>query len=547
MNNFKDLANSYWNASAAISKLGEEQKKAQLLETKIPPKGALNHREKVAHIHDLEFYDLAYNCIGLNVSNLLGERKFTFEQAIRQLGREIVAVSNSQSGGIGFLNFDADMAKYIEDESVEELSEVFREFFMDLNTVSRKGCEKPYVTFNFGLDCSFSGKKCTQGILNACRQGDRFNRPFIFPNLVFKLKRDVNFTPGSPNYELYQLALETSAQRMIPSYFNCDSSYNQSVSPSEIGIMGCRTRVVDNLWGKAGGIRRGNIASSTVNLVQIALKSKGDKDRFFMNLAQIMDESRDTLISRLGTLVRDGDFSYVFEKGLYQGAENGSAEAMLRNGTLAVGFIGLWDALSVLHKQEWDSIDALRPFYEEALEVVKFMREKTDAYSKAFKLNFSLLATAAEGLCGQCAEYDWKIFKHPVCEKGFYTNSFHIPVNIPCDFTEKIELEGRFHSLCNGGAITYVELEEMPGENSEAIEDIVKVALESDCNYFGVNFPLDTCLQCGYAGRIATACPNCSSEAIKRLRRVSGYLAETDKFTRGKSLELAQRIPHFAN
>ena len=544
---FKDLANFSRNASGSIVSAGETARKNRLLDEIVPRRGAENHRAALSHIHDLEFYDETYNCIGLNVADLIGRPRCSFPKALRRLFREITALTNRQSGGIGFLNFDADMAEFVLDVSDDEIRESLRDFFSDLNCATRKGCEKPYITFNFGLDVSPAGRRVSRGLLAAYLAGDDDGRPFVFPNLVFKLKREINFSENAPNADLLSAAFDVTSRRMIPTYFNCDSSANRSAPAEKIGVMGCRTRVVDNLFGEKSGLRRGNVACASVNLVQAALLSEGDPATFFRILGRVVDETRDVLLHRFETLCRKKDFSEISGKQLYLGSESGGdTREILKNGTLAIGFIGLWDALSVLFGKEWTDLEAMRPYRESALRIVSFLRERTDSMTRENGLNFSLLATAAEGLCGKCAEHDGKRFDHPVCRKGYYVNSFHVPVETRCDVFEKIEFEGAFHALCNGGSISYVELSESPEGNAVAVEDLVREAVKRDCNYFGVNFPLDVCKKCGHVGRTAERCPRCGAASILRLRRVSGYLAETDRFTKGKSAELAARISHGA-
>ena len=182
------------------------------------------------------------------------------------------------------------------------------------------------------------------------------------------------------------------------------------------------------------------------------------------------------------------------------------------------------------------------------MDIIGHMREYTDKTTAEENLNFSLLASAAEGVTGNFAQYDsinlGKDFDE--CQKGYYTNSFHVPVNMNISYKDKIAFEGKFHSLCNGGAITYVELKEMPGRNVEAVREIIEYAYQNDCNYIGINFPMDNCKDCGYTGRIMGQCPRCNSAKIRRLRRVSGYLSEEDTFTTGKKKELYERKSHMA-
>lgn len=332
---------------------------------------------------------------------------------------------------------------------------------------------------------------------------------------------------------------------MVPTYFNCDTAGNSTADPHKIGIMGCRTRVVSNLYGEESGLNRGNIACVTINLVQLAFKANRQSDIFKNLLHRKMEDSKQLLIHRLKYLAENGNFSEIKNSRIYTGHEKSALE-MLKNGTLSIGFIGLWDALSVLHDIDFLNIEDMTPYKKEALEIIEFMQTTVEKYKEENNLNFSLLASAAEGVSGSFAEYDGMNLGKgtTVCQKGYYTNSFHVPVYIDCDYIQKIDYEAPFHKLCNGGCITYIEMEEMPGNNIEATKEIVEYAYNSGCNYIGINFPLDNCNDCGFIGRITNRCPKCGSTNLRKLRRVSGYLAEDNRFTRGKKNELKQRKTH---
>lgn len=541
-----DLANRKRNAAGEILEAGQDSKKNEILRNIVPKRYAEKHNSRTCHIHDLEYYNIIYNCLGISVKNMVGDRKRSFGNMMNALHRKIVELANMQSGGIGFIDFDSDVAAYIEEESDEEIIEIFHEFFLNLNMNTRKGCENPYVTFNFGLDTSKKGRRVAFLMLEAYEQGDDRGNPFIFPNMVFKMKSGVNREEDTENYDLYVKALSVTAKRMVPTYFNCDSTANALFPADTIGIMGCRTRVVTNVNGREGSLNRGNVACVTLNLVQMAYQSEGDMDKFYSILDENLADARGVLRHRFQTLCEQGMFEEYYGKGYYLGAESCNAREMLKNGTLSIGFIGLWDAMVVLKGRTMDSAFIMKEYYAEAIAIIRHMREYTDQITEEEHLNFSLLATAAEGVTGSFAQYDsthqGKDFD--VCKKGYYTNSFHVPVNMAVSYQEKIALEGEFHSLCNGGSITYVELREMPGRNVEAVQEIVEYACKMDCNYIGINFPMDYCTYCGYMGRIVGKCSCCQSDAIRRLRRVSGYLAEEDRFTTGKRKELKDRQFH---
>ena len=550
-----------------------------LLNNIIPKEFAQNHRECLYHIHDLEFYDLTYNCIGISIDNIIFEERvdeskdycqIDFYHMLRKLSRGIIDLTNRQSGGIGIINFDFDAAKYITDETDEEIYDALHEFLIDLNLSTRKGCEKPYVTLNFGLDTSKNGRRVSINLLNAFKTGfksdysrnkSQNNLPFIFPNLVFKVKKDINLYDYSPNYDIYINALSVTAKRMIPTYLNCDSFLNHDLNSRDLGIMGCRTRLGKNInsrdgYLKDGAMNRGNIAAITINLVRIAYKTKKlfdqinkivslDKnialDYFKKILGETMDSAKRLLLHRYNYLKENVDLSYVFSKKYY---------SALNDGSLSIGFIGLWDAISLLNDTLFLNKKDFEKSYADAYTIIEYMNNIISVYSEETKLNFSLLASSAEGVTGRFASYDQENL-YDVSENsflcnfhGFYTNSFHVPVDVKINYRDKIDLEGPFHKLCTGGSITYVEFKEMPNKNIEAVQEVVEYALEKDCNYVGINFPLDSCLECNFTGRIGNICPNCSSKNIRRLRRVSGYLSDIDSFTVGKRKELENRTNH---
>lgn len=551
MENGVDLANRKDNAASVIEAAGQKASKDRMLRDVIPEKYAREHEECVLHVHDLAFYDVTYNCIGVHVEDLLRlsckKCPGSFGEMLRFLSRGMVLLTNSQSGGIGLMNFDADAAAYLTKETDEEITEELNAFFQDLNIPSRRGCERPYVTLNLGLDATEKGRRVTRAVLAAFRKGDPDGKPFLFPNIVFKLRDAVNRTPGNPNYDLYQEALAVTAECMIPTYFNCDAKENRDFAPEDLGVMGCRTRIASNLCGTPGAFHRGNVACVTINLVQLALKAgEGNLQGFLDALDRVLPDAEGLLLHRFEVLCSRDNPGGIKTSGCWMDSESGDARKILSNGTLSIGFIGLWDALRVLHHESEPTSAWLHGHFDEAYGIARRMRDFTDAAAKRNHLNFSLLASSAEGVTGRFAAYDREHLGRDsfLCTQGYYTNSFHVPVTVPVSYLDKIALEGPFHALCNGGCITYVEFAEMPFSNTEAVQDAVDAAAEGGCSYFGVNFPLDFCRDCGTRRRLGTECPVCRGKHIVRLRRVSGYLSEESNFTTGKRREMEQRVSH---
>ena len=546
----RENANIKNNASGFVCMQGQKRIKSELLSDTIPEKMANLHKECSFHIHDLEFYELTYNCIGLSIGDIVKDDSLSFKQMLRRLYRRIVDLTNRQSGGIGFIEFDRDASQFITTETDDELVDELREFFGDINMPTRKGCEAPYVTLNIGLCKEENGRRVTRAVLDAFLLGNEYGKPFIFPNIVFKLKKGVNFDLNDPNHDLLEKAYGVTAKRMIPTYYNTDASFNSPFDSNKLGIMGCRTRVASNVNGKDGALNRGNIASVTINLPQIAYKSGNDLSRFYCILDDILESAKNLLIHRYETIVRDVDLTWLYEKQYYAGSEQyaltqDNAE-MMKHGTLAIGFIGLWDAIGIMFGHI-NRVEDIETHYSDGYSIIKHMRNYTDKTTRETGLNFSVLATAAEGTTGRLANYDdQNIGKgHQECRKGYYTNSFHVPVELNVPYWKKTEIEGPFHSLCNGGSITYMEFNEMPYRNVLAVEMAVENAYKNDCGYIGINFPLDVCDECGYTGRITDDCAICKSQRIKRYRRVSGYLAEETFFADGKKAEMKRRRGHF--
>lgn len=518
--------------------------KEQLLNKVIPSEYSAMHKKRTFWIHDLEYYELAYNCIGLEASQLLDNSiNYSFDRALREIFRGIIRLTNFQSGGIGFINFDMDLSKYIENETDEQLVYFLNNFLIDLNCEVRKGCELAYVTLNIGLDTTANGKRVSLCLLEAYKQGDLYNQPFVFPNIVFKLKNKINIAKDDPNYDIFQKALQVTACCMNPTYFNCDSTLNKKLNPAKIGIMGCRTLLGENLHGTEGAVNRGNIASVTINLPQIAIESVNNNQSFYECLEKVFMISKELLLHRLYTLSnKDSAVQYIKKHNLYLNSSSEKALDILKNGTLSIGFIGLWETVMILKNSSEIAFDT---FSKEGNLIIRYMAELINKIKRETQLNFSLLATSAEGVSGKFASNDLKTYlqANEIAEKGYYTNSFHIPVDLEISCFEKIRYEGGFHKYCSGGSITYVELSEHPQENTEALEDIILYATMNDCNYIGINFPLDYCICCGSRGVFNECCPLCFGKIVS-LRRVSGYLSVKTKFVEGKYLELLNRASH---
>ncbi len=523
------------------------------------------HQDGRIHIHDLEAYGQTYNCLQMDVLRGFPCERFKEHSDFRKINsifnhyRDlIVKLGNEQSGGIGFPNFDLEIQILFERLSISTSKEnllvlkySIEDFINWLNTArERCGQTTYYVTLNLGLATEIVGHFVTRSVLEYFR-----NSPFdiIKPNIVFKVKTEVNLLPEDKNHDLLILAMESTCRKMIPTYLLFDSEPNVNYDPKKIAIMGCRTKIVSNVWGENSTIGRGNIDYVTTNLPRIALdihKTHGYRDVdeniqcFKGNWTALACIVKQILIDRYQRLLSldVDDFScnqmyrlwledFIAEKGL---------ETIFRNGTMSIGFIGLSEAVEILTGEKyWSTGRNL----EIALEIVRHMRNIVDEYRKNLNMNFTLLASSGEYISGRFPEIDQKHFDHPVLAKGFYTNSFHIEVDSGLNAFEKISFEGPFHILCNGGNISYVEFSSVPLDNSEAVEEIILAGIKAGVNYLGINFPLDACLECKKLGTF-DSCPACGSDRISRVRRVSGYLEDLEFFTKGKKAEVANRIPN---
>lgn len=499
------------------------------------------HEEKYIHIHDREYDGVTYNCLGINFkkqdySNLSKDE--ILELNLEKLFEEIVFLTNEQSGGIGYINIDSDLAPIFEEIFIEKGINSVRRLFKRLNLPLRNGYERAYITFNLGLDTSVGGRKVIEIFLRALELGDiETGEPFIFPNIVFKIKKGINFSKEDKNFDMLKLALEVSGKRMNPTYFNCDSIYLENEDSEKLGIMGCRTLLLKNQNGERGAVNRGNIASISINLPKIAKESE-DESEFFKRLGEICEECKLVLLEKYRKLcsLNIENFNYIIENKLYLGYENRNLKDIFSNGTLSIGFIGLYDCISFLKKEK-----ITYKFIVENIElgekILKYIRDLTESWSEEYCLNFSLLASSGEGISGRFVEED--------DENEFYTNSFHVPVYLDINPFEKLEIEAKYLKYCNGGEISYVEFSTPILINKEAIFDIISYGVKLNHIYMGINFPLDYCLDCKATGIFPDEnCSKCGSKNIRRLRRVSGYLSLRENLSKGKRAEEKRRVAH---
>jgi ribonucleoside-triphosphate reductase len=344
--------------------------------------------------------------------------------------------------------------------------------------------------------------------------------------------------------------MKVACKRLFPSYSFQDSSFNKPFRDEEVAYMGCRTRVIANVNGAAVTDGRGNLSFTSVNLPRIGIRAGKDMARFWRYLDELMDSAIEQLLTRydLQRKLKVRDFPFLMGQRLYvesDGLKNEDPiEQAIKNGTLAIGFIGLAECLTAMtgkHHGESPDSQAL------GISVISHMRRKCDEASQKYKLNFTLLATPAESLSGRFTKLDLAQYGEipGVTDKKWYTNSFHIPVEYKISALDKINLEGPYHKYCNAGHISYVELASAPDKNLDAFETLIRAMADADMGYAAVNFPVDICRDCGYNGVIEKdMCEKCGSGNISRVRRITGYLSTLDIFNDSKLAEVQNRKVH---
>jgi ribonucleoside-triphosphate reductase len=447
-------------------------------------------------------------------------------------------------------------------------------FIHNLNTMhSRAGAQVPFSSVNFGTDASPEGRMVSRNLLLAQEQGLGNGENPIFPILIFKVKKGVSYLPEDPNYGLFKLAIRVSSKRLFPNFSFQDASFNKPYSnrgmESEVGYMGCRTRVIGNVYDPAKEITagRGNLSFTSLNLPRIALEAEGDIQKFFSELDRRIDLIIDQMLERfeIQATKKVKNMPFLMGQGIWLDADklkwNDEIREVIKHGTLSMGFIGLAETLVALTgKHHGESTEA----QELGLKIVSQMRKHLDDKSQEMKMNFTLLASPAEGLSGRFTRLDKKRYGiiPGVTDREYYTNSFHIPVWYEITAIDKIKIEAPYHKLTNAGHITYIELDGQASKNIEAFEAVIRTMYDYDIGYGSINHPVDRDPVCGYTGVIKDTCPNVScrrqegeaspvtglGEGInfERIRRITGYLVG-DLETRWNDAKLAEerdRVKH---
>ena len=431
--------------------------------------------------------------------------------------------------------------KYADKETRKGTYQAMEALVHNLNTMhSRAGAQIPFSSLNYGTDTSPEGRLVMEQLLLATEAGLGNGETPIFPIHIFKVKEGVNYNDGDPNYDLFKLACRVSAKRMFPNFSFLDAPFNLKYykpghPETEVGYMGCRTRVMSNIVDPSREITygRGNLSFTSVNLPRIAIRSHGDLDWFFEDLDRKIDLVIDQLLDRfrIQCAKRVRNYPFLMGEGVWIDSEklgpNDEVREVLKHGTLTLGFIGLAECLKALigsHHGESEEAQNL------GLEIVGHMRKRMDEASEKYHLNFSLIATPAEGLSGRFVRIDREKYGviPGVTDRDYYTNSFHVPVYYPISAFEKIAREAPYHELTNGGHISYIELDGDPTQNLEAFEAVVRAMKEAGIGYGAINHPIDRDPVCGYTGIIGEVCPRCGRREgegvpLSRLQKLGLY------------------------
>lgn len=534
------------------------------------------------HIHDKDFYMLTETCCQIDLLELFENGFSTGHGYLREPNSiasysalaciAIQANQNEMHGGQSVPNFDYCMAPGVkktfqkeytyalsqycaikhcemDDEAAKTYAEkiawertdrltyqAMEALIHNLNTMnSRAGAQVPFSSLNYGTDTSYEGRMVVKNLLKATQAGLGNGETPIFPVQIFKVKEGVNFNPDDPNYDLFQLSIATSAKRLFPNFSFLDAPYNlqyykEGDYNTEVAYMGCRTRVMGNIHdrNRETTCGRGNLSFSSINLPRIGMQAKGNIDEFFSLLDARIDIVFRQLLHRFEIQSKRKCYNYPFlmGQGVWLDSEllnyEDSIEDVIKHGTLSMGFIGLAETLTALTGKHHGESEASQ---ELGMRIISHMRKRTDEKSQDTGLNFTLLATPAEGLSGRFIQMDKKVYGEiqGVTDRDYYTNSFHVPVYYPITAFKKIAIESPYHSLTNAGHISYIEMDGDMSKNLKAFETVIRYMKEMGIGYGSVNHPVDRDPVCGYTGVIEDVCPRCGRRegeeiSIEKLR-----------------------------
>ena len=582
----RDNANVGNNFSSKLLRIASESNKWHNLAL-MPKYLSRCHEIGDLYYHDLDSYNLTTNCLHIPTKEIL-ENGFNtgygtinapkrIETAAELSCILLQSTQNDMFGGQSHPDFDNDMGAFVEptrqeiikelqelevpSEKIEELTEkrlrkrihqAMQGIVYNLNTMhSRAGSQVPFSSINLGIPNTKDAALVCEIFLLEYEKGLGKGEQPIFPNIIFRVKEGVNREVDDPYFYLYKLACRVAAKRMNPTFMNIDADFNkkwydQGIIPA---TMGCRTYLMSNVNGEPGVKGRGNIAPTTINLPRIGIQAKGDIDKFFEIFDTRLNLAKESLLHRYNILknLRVKDLPFVAGQHLMKGSEglsqDDSIEPILKQGTWGIGFIGLAEALIALTGKHHGEDEASR---ELGVRIIEHLRAYCDRLTEETHLNWSAYATPAEGLSGKFIKKDQKMFGiiKGVTDKEYYTNSYHVPVKYAISIKRKLEIEAPYHKLCNGGHISYLEVDDCP--TGEAIMDILNFAYKkTNISYLGINFHIRYCKECGtYLQSHEKKCTKCGSSDIQGVSRVTGYLSLDERFGPGKYEERQDRITH---
>lgn len=473
---------------------------------------------------------------------------------IKELNAEDVSIEDST------YKADSKTYQYAIDKTNEELTQAVEGMYHNLNSLqSRSGNQLPFTSINYGTCTLPEGRMVIKALLDGSIKGvGKFHRTSIFPCGIFQVGKGINLKSGDPNYDLFKLALKSTSTRLYPNYANTNWSGNEGYDPNDpktfFSTMGCRTANGFDINAESGvnpqtKDGRGNICPTTIIMPTLAMEADRDVEKFMKLLDKKINEAKDMLLERFDWICSQPAKSakFMYENGTMIGykPEEGIRSA-LKHGTLAIGQLGLAETLQLLIGTDHTTKKGM----ELAERIEQLFKDKCAKFKKELKLNFGVYYTPAENLCYTAMKKFQEKYGviEKVSDKEFFTNSMHVPVWHKMTPFEKIDIESKLTGYSNAGCITYVELPASTLNNIEALEKLVVYAMEKDIPYFAINVPADTCMKCGHQGEINDKCPECGSEDIQRLRRVTGYLTGnyTTAFNKGKQEEVKQRVKHDA-
>nr|WP_255949210.1 anaerobic ribonucleoside triphosphate reductase [Brucepastera parasyntrophica] len=429
----------------------------------------------------------------------------------------------SESAGPGIMEKVLEFALSVSASEIERRTyQAMESVVHNLNSMhSRAGAQTPFSSINYGTDTTPEGRMIIKNILLATEAGLGRGETPIFPIQIFKLKEGINYNPGDPNYDLFELACRCSARRLFPNFVNLDAPYNLKYykpgrPETEVATMGCRTRVVANRYDpdQETIFGRGNLSFTSINLPRLAIEAGGNEQRFYASLDNMMELVATQLLDRFEIQAKKKvrNFPFLMGEGIWLDSDklgpDDEIREVLKHGTLSIGFIGLAETLVALYGSHHGESDEMQ---EKGLAIVRYMHEFTQKKGEQTGMNFTLLATPAEGLSGRFIEMDKKRYGiiPGVTDRDYYTNSFHIPVYYPISAFMKIRKEAPYHALTPAGHITYVEMDGDPSRNLDAFMSVIRYMHEMNIGYGSVNHPVDRDPVCGYVGIIDDICPRC--------------------------------------